>query len=64
MAADGQSIERVVLDIGGFLGLGEHQVAVTLDELQIMRDPDGLNRAYIDATQAELEAQPEYAPAL
>ncbi len=64
MAADGQSIERVVLDIGGFLGLGEHQVAVTLDELQIMRDEAGLNRAYIDATQEELEAQPEYAPAL
>ena len=64
MADDGQSIERVVLDIGGFLGLGEHQVAVTLDELQIMRDPDGLNRAYIDATQEELEAQPEYEPAL
>lgn len=64
MAEDGQSIERVVLDVGGFLGLGEHQVAVTLDELQIMRDPNGLNRAYIDATQEELEAQPEYAPAL
>ena len=64
MADDGQSIERVVLDIGGFLGLGEHQVAVTLDELQILRDPDGLNRAYIDATQEELEAQPEYEPAL
>ena len=64
MADDGQSIERVVLDIGGFLGLGEHQVAVTLDELQIMRDPEGLNRAYIDATQEELEAQPQYEPAL
>ena len=64
MSEDGQSIERAILDIGGFLGLGEHQVAVTLDELQIMRDEGGLNRAYIDATQEELEAQPEYEPAL
>lgn len=64
MAADGQSIELAVLDIGGFLGLGERQIAVTLDELQILRDPNGLNRAYIDATQEELEAQPEYGPSL
>ena len=60
MSADGQGIEAAVLDIGGFLGLGEHQIAVTLDELQIMRDGAGLGRAYVDATQEELEAQPQY----
>lgn len=57
---DGQ-IERAVLDIGGFLGMGEHQIAVTLDELQIVRSEDGDElRVYIDATQEALEAQPEY----
>lgn len=60
MSSDGGTVERAVLDVGGFLGLGEHQVAVTLDELQILRGEDGANRAYIDATQEELEAQPEY----
>ena len=60
MSEDGSSVERAVLDVGGFLGLGEHEVAVTLDELQIMRGEDGVERAYIDATQEELEAQPEY----
>ena len=61
MSSDGATIERAVLDIGGFLGIGEHEVAVTLDELQIMRDANGTNRVYIDATQEELEAQPAYA---
>jgi hypothetical protein len=54
-------VERVVLDIGGFLGMGEHQIAVTPDELNIVRTDDGNEfRVYIDANQANLKAQPEY----
>lgn len=58
---DGGKIQRVVLDVGGFLGIGERQIAVTLDELNIVRTDDGSDfRVYIDATQANLKAQPEY----
>lgn len=54
-------IERAVLDIGGFLGLGEHRIAVPLEEIQIKRTDDGNEfRVYIDATQEALEAQPAY----
>jgi hypothetical protein len=54
-------IERVVLDVGGFLGMGERQIAVTLDELNIVRTDDGSDfRVYVDANQANLKAQPEY----
>ena len=54
-------IEKAVLDIGGFVGIGEHRIAVTMDELKIMRGNDGDDvRVYIDATQEELEKQPEY----
>lgn len=54
-------VERVVLDVGGFLGVGERQIAVTLDELNIVRTDDGKEfRVYIDADQANLKAQPEY----
>ena len=60
MSADGSTIEAAILDIGGFLGLGEHSIRVSLDEIQILRDEGGSYRAYIDATQEELEAQPEY----
>lgn len=58
---DNGQVERVVLDIGGFLGVGERQIAVTLDELNIVRTDDGKEfRVYIDADQANLKAQPEY----
>lgn len=59
--SEGNSIDQVVVDVGGFLGLGEHAVAVTVEELHIMRAEDGSElRVYMDATQEELEAQPEY----
>lgn len=58
---DSGQITKAVLDIGGFLGLGEHEVAVTMKELRIVREDDGDDvRVYIDATKEELEAQPEY----
>lgn len=54
-------IDRVVLDVGGFLGMGERQIAVTLDELTIVRADGGDDfRVYVDANKANLEAQPEY----
>jgi len=58
---DNGQVERVVLDVGGFLGMGERQIAVTLDELNIVRTEDGSEfRVYVDANQANLKAQPEY----
>ncbi|WP_281981320.1 PRC-barrel domain-containing protein [Thalassorhabdomicrobium marinisediminis] len=60
LSEDGK-IEQAVLDIGGFLGLGEHSVAVPMDELQIIRDEAGMDlRVYIESSQEALEAQPEY----
>lgn len=60
MSQDG-TIEKVILDVGGFLGIGEREVAVTFDELQIIRNEDGSDlRVYVGATKEELEAQPDY----
>ena len=59
MTDDGQ-VDRLVLDIGGFLGLGEHHIAVTPDELTFMTDASGAMTIFIDATQDALEAQPQY----
>lgn len=54
-------VQRIVLDVGGFLGMGERQIAVTPDELNIVRTDDGNEfRVYIDSNQANLKAQPEY----
>ena len=59
LSEDGTAIEGAIVGIGGFLGLGEHRIALTMDELQIMRS-EGDFRVYVDATKEELEAQPEY----
>lgn len=54
-------IEHAVIDVGGFLGLGEHPIAVTMDELKILRTESGNDfRVYINATQEQLETQPAY----
>jgi len=59
LAEDGK-IESAVINVGGFLGMGEKPVAVTFEELQLLRNEDGELRVYIDATKENLEAQPEY----
>jgi len=60
MGDDGQ-VTQVVINVGGFLGLGEKPVAVTWDELQVMKNAEGNDfRIYIDSSEEALEAQPEY----
>jgi len=59
---NGKGIKFVVLDVGGFLGLGERQIAVKMDQLNIVRSSKNGDdfRVYVDADQARLKAQPEY----
>ncbi|MDW5318477.1 PRC-barrel domain-containing protein [Rhizobium sp. PL01] len=58
--ADG-SVKQLVMDIGGFLGMGEHHIAVPLESVNIMRDEKGDDvRVYVDSTEETLKAQPEY----
>lgn len=55
------TIQKVVIDVGGFLGIGEHPVGVTFDEIQVLRTESGDDfRVYIDATEEALEKQPAY----
>lgn len=60
LLTDDGKMDRAVIDVGGFLGLGEKEVAVTFEELQIKRSEDGALRVYIDSTEELLEQQPEY----
>jgi len=59
---NGKGIKFVVLDVGGFLGLGERQIAVKMDQLNIVRSANNGDdfRVYVDSDQARLKAQPEY----
>ena len=59
--ADG-TISGAIIEVGGFLGLGEKEVLVPMDRLQIMTTGgvfDGV-RVYIDSTEERLEALPEF----
>lgn len=58
------NISHAIISFGGFLGLGQDQVAVEFDSLQILAGAEGAMtddvRVYINATQEQLEALPEY----
>ena len=60
LMSDSGQVDKLILDIGGWLGLGEHQIAVTPKELTFLRSDDGSMTVHINATQEELEAQPEF----
>lgn len=57
---DGEAVDAVTIDVGGFLGMGAKEVAVDMDNLEFMTDEDGDHYLYTSFTQEQLEAQPEY----
>jgi hypothetical protein len=61
LSGDGTSVEAVLIDIGGFLGLGARTVAVSMDQLEIFYDAQRDDiRVYLAMTEQELENLPEY----
>lgn len=58
---DGQgAASQVILDVGGFLGLGEKPVSLDLSSLDVMQaTSDGSVRLYTKLTQDELKSLPE-----
>jgi hypothetical protein len=54
-------VTHVVMDIGGFLGIGEHTVAVPVSSLQLFRGSSATDlRVYLPWTEDQLKALPEY----
>ncbi|MCW5713160.1 MAG: PRC-barrel domain containing protein [Bauldia sp.] len=51
---------RVVVDVGGFLGIGAKPVAVLASQLDFMRDEHGEVHAVTTWTKDELKAMPEH----
>jgi hypothetical protein len=50
----------VIVGVGGFLGLGEHNVAIAWDSLEIRVDENGDVVFHVDMTDAALRAAPAY----
>ena len=59
LTEDGK-VDAVIVDVGGFLGIGEKEVAVGMDNLKFLSDEDGDLYLYTEFTEEQLEAQPEY----
>ena len=55
------SITSIIIDFGGFLGIGSSQAAIGFDELTIMSD-EGYSdvRIYVDATRDQIQELPRY----
>ena len=51
---------QVVVDVGGFIGIGAKPVAVALSQLEFMRDEDGNVHAVTDWTKDQLKDMPEH----
>ena len=60
LSSDQMAIEQFIVDVGGFLGLGEHSVALNPDEIQLMQGQNGELRAYVNMTEQELTDRPRY----
>jgi hypothetical protein len=50
----------VVVDVGGFLGIGAKPVGVKASDLDFMRDEDGEVHAVTSWTKDQLKAMPEH----
>ena len=55
-----KKVEAVIVDVGGFLGMGAKSVAVGMDKLQFMADKDGNKYLYTPFTKDQLKAQAEF----
>jgi hypothetical protein len=53
-------IDAVVVDVGGFLGIGAKPVAIGMDKLKFMADKDGKQYLYTSFTKQQFEAQAAY----
>jgi sporulation protein YlmC with PRC-barrel domain len=58
---DEGKVANVIIDFGGFLGMGTSQVSIGYDELTVLANDGRADvRVYVDATKEEVQAQPKY----
>lgn len=60
LADDGKAVEAVVIDFGGFLGIGTKPVAVGFDTLKFQADANNNRFVYLNVTREQLDAAPAF----
>jgi sporulation protein YlmC with PRC-barrel domain len=59
LSKDGK-VAAVVIGVGGFLGMGEREVAVNFESLRIAHDSDNKTTVSLNATKDSLKSAPEW----
>jgi sporulation protein YlmC with PRC-barrel domain len=59
VGSDGK-IDAALVGVGGFLGLGEKEVAISYDQLKLTNDEDGTYYVVLETSKEELEAAPAF----
>jgi sporulation protein YlmC with PRC-barrel domain len=54
------NIDAVIVDVGGFLGIGEKPVALNFDSLNIRTDQSGTLMVSVNTTEDQLKQAPAY----
>ena len=55
------AVSHIIIDFGGFLGIGSSQASIGFDELTILTTEDYSDvRVYVDATKAQIQDLPQY----
>lgn len=60
LAEDGKAVEAVIIDFGGFLGIGTKPVAVGFDTLAFQADANNNRYVYLNVTREQLDAAPAF----
>ena len=55
-----KAVSYVIIGVGGFLGIGEHEVAVKFEALRLTQDPNNNTVVAMSATKDSLKAAPEW----
>ena len=60
LSKDGKTVEGFVIGVGGFLGIGERNVALKMDQLRLTPAPDGTVKLTADLKTDEVAKAPEF----
>jgi len=60
LTKDGKTVDAVIVDFGGFLGIGTKQVALGYDHLKFMTDQNNKRYLEVDLTKDQLDKQQAY----
>ncbi|MFC3057705.1 PRC-barrel domain-containing protein [Paenirhodobacter populi] len=54
------SVTRIIMDVGGFLGIGAKPVALTPEQVTLYKNADDQIRGYVSLSKDALQALPDY----